>query len=56
MLCHDFREISGKLLLWPQFIFWFNYDNNVKIWRVKLCLQKQLIPKIAKLLEKRFKK
>ena len=39
MLCNGLRVIS-RLELCPQFIFQLNYENDVKIWLLKLFLQK----------------
>ena len=39
MLCNGLRVIS-RLQLCLQFIFELNYENDVKIWLLKLFLQK----------------
>jgi len=38
LLCNGLRVIS-RLQLCPQFIFQLNYENDVKIWLLKLFLQ-----------------
>jgi len=39
LLCNGLKVIS-RLQLCPQFIFQLNYENDVKIWLLKLFLQK----------------
>ena len=39
LLCNGLRVISS-LQLCPQFIFQVNYENDLKIWLLKLFLQK----------------
>jgi len=39
LLCNGLRVISS-LQLCPQFIFHLNYESDVKIWLLKLFLQK----------------
>jgi len=39
LLCNGLRVIS-RLQLFLQFIFQLNYENDVKIWLLKLFLQK----------------
>ena len=55
MLCNDLRVIS-RLQLCPQFIFQLNYENDEKIWLLKLLLQKYLITTFEDIYKIKFKK